>query len=214
MAFHSVRSWHLIASWPLRSNSMLAPGSSCLPGREVEVDANTVIAICSVVIAVASLGVSAYVAWATRKHNRLSVQPLLMLSTAFTVGATAGLLLTNSGLGPARIIGSKLWFGDDELGEFNQLVVHEFRKFLVRERLVTSRPHAATLGGQPFLDAGHQQFLLSVDRYNKAEHSGFAELIQGQLRLEIQYKSIYGQRTTISYPQREWASSPPAEDRP
>jgi hypothetical protein len=38
------------------------------------VDANTVIAICSVVIAVASLAVSAYVAWATRKHNRLSVQ--------------------------------------------------------------------------------------------------------------------------------------------
>ena len=36
-------------------------------------DANTVIAICSVVIAVASLAVSAYVAWATRKHNRLCV---------------------------------------------------------------------------------------------------------------------------------------------
>jgi hypothetical protein len=32
------------------------------------VDANTVIAICSVVIAVASLAVAAYVAWATRKH--------------------------------------------------------------------------------------------------------------------------------------------------
>jgi len=39
------------------------------------VDANTVIAICGVVIAVASLGVSAYVAWAARKHNRLAVRP-------------------------------------------------------------------------------------------------------------------------------------------
>jgi hypothetical protein len=177
-------------------------------------DANTVTAICSVVIAVASLGVAAYVAWATRKHNRLSVQPLLGLSNTFVVGAPAGLILTNSGLGPARIVGSKLWFGGDELGEFNEPVVDEFRKFLVRERLVTFRPHAATLGGQPFLDTGHQKFLLSVDRYNKSEHSGFAELIRGQLRLEIQYESIYGQRTTAIYPKREWASSPPAEDRP
>jgi hypothetical protein len=41
------------------------------------VDANTVIAICGVVIAVTSLAVSAYVAWAARNHNRLSVRPLL-----------------------------------------------------------------------------------------------------------------------------------------
>jgi hypothetical protein len=105
------------------------------------VDANTVIAICSVVIAVASLGASAYVAW------------------------LRGII-------------------------------------------------AATLAGQPFLDTDHQRFLPSVDRYNKSEHSGFAELIRGQLRLEIQYESIFGQRTTVIYPQREWASSPPAQDRP
>ena len=51
-------------------------GSGRLPGLEVQVDANTGIAICGVVIAVASLGVSAYVARATWKHNRLSVRPL------------------------------------------------------------------------------------------------------------------------------------------
>ena len=47
-------------------------------------DANTAIAVCGVVvvIAVASLGLSAHVAWATRKHNRLSVRPLLGLATA------------------------------------------------------------------------------------------------------------------------------------
>ena len=176
-------------------------------------DANTVIAVCGVVIAVSSLGVSAYVAWATRKHNRLSVQPLLHLSTAFVADTTAGLILTNSGLGPARIIGSQLMFGDDEVGEFNQPNVNEFRNRLVRERLVPSRPHAATLGGHPFIDTDYQGFLLSVDRYNKSEHSGFARLI-GQLRLEIQYESIYDQRFTANYPEREWASSPPAEDGP
>src|SRR5512146_1058775 len=83
-------------------------------------DANTVIAICSVIIAVASLGVSAYVAWATRKHNRLSVRPLLGFTTTFPVGATAGLRLSNSGLGPARITNSQLTYKGKLLGEFSR----------------------------------------------------------------------------------------------
>lgn len=213
MTFHSVRCWHLTASWPLRSSSMI-PRLSRVPGREVEVDANTVIAVCSVVIAVASLGVSAYVAWATREHNRLSMRPLLKLSTTFVAETTAGLTLTNSGPGPARIISSKLWFGDEEIGTFNQPNVHEFPIRLVQERLLDFRPHAATLGGHPYLATGGQQFLLSVDRYNKGVHGRFARLIEEQLRLEIQYESIYGERFTATYPDRERASSPHAEDGP
>ena len=56
-------------------------------------NANTVIAVCATVIAVASLGVSVYEARVARKHNRLSVQPLLGLTTRFPVGGTAGLRL-------------------------------------------------------------------------------------------------------------------------
>ena len=114
-------------------------------------DANTVIAICGVVIAVVSLGVSAYVAWATHKHNRLSVRPLLGLTVTFPVGATAGLRLSNSGLGPARITDSFLTFDGKLLGEFSRTYVDELREGLA------VRPHAITLGGQPFLGSrpGH-----------------------------------------------------------
>jgi hypothetical protein len=150
------------------------------------VDANTVIAICGVVIAVASLVVSAYVAWATREHNRLSVRPLLGLTTAFPAGAAAGLRLTNSGLGPARIIRTQLTVDDKPLGEFSRRVVDELRGGL------TVRPHAATLGGRPFLDPDYQQFLLSVDPYDPSRHREFRTLIEERLRLEIQYESIYG----------------------
>jgi len=171
------------------------------------VDANTVTAICGVVIAVASLGVSAYVAWATRKHNRLSVRPLLGLTTTFPVGATAGLRLTNSGLGPARIISSQLTFDGEDFGEFNKPNVDEFR------RRLAVRPHAATLGGHSFLDTDYQQFLLSVDPYDPSEHGEFRQLLQGRLRLEIGYESIYGREGfTVVYPRRGLTSSPPAED--
>lgn len=170
-------------------------------------DANTVIAICSVVIAVASLAVSAYVAWATRNHNRLSVRPLLGLTASFPVGGTAGLRLTNSGLGPATIISSQLTVDGKQVGEFDKLHVDEFRRGLA------VRPHAATLGGHPFLDTDYQQFLLSVDPYDPSEHHEFRQLIETKLRLEIRYESIYGgEGFTVVYPRRGVVSSLPAGD--
>ena len=174
-------------------------------------DANTVIAGCGVVIAVGSLGLSAYVAWATRNHNRLSVRPLLGLTATFPVGATAGLRLTNSGLGPARIISSKLMSGGKQFGEFNKPHVDDFRRSL------TVRPHAATLGGQPFLDTDYQQFLLFIDPYDPSEHHEFRQLIETNLRLEIHYESIYGgEGFMLVYPnpQRESASSLLTGDEP
>ena len=53
-------------------------------------NSSTVIAVCAVVIAVASLGVSVYEARATRMHNRRSVQPILSLWGMISTGATSG----------------------------------------------------------------------------------------------------------------------------
>jgi hypothetical protein len=173
------------------------------------VDANTVIAICGVIIAVASLGLSAYVARATRRHNRLSVRPLLGLTTAFPAGATAGLLLTNSGLGPARIVSSQLTYDGTKFGEFNKPNVDEFRGHLAARDHLAARPHAATLGGQPFLDTDYQEFLLSVDPYDPSEDRAFRQLIETKLRLEIQYESIYGgEGFTVVYPNPRRALAP------
>ena len=172
-------------------------------------DANTVIAICGVVIAVASLGLSAHVARTTRRHNRLSVRPLLGLTATFPAGSTAGLCLTNSGLGPARITSSRLTFDGHQFGEFNKPHVDDFRRYLA------VRPHAATLGGQPFLDTDYQQFLLSIDPYDPSEHHEFRQVIESQLRLEIQYESIYGgEGFKVIYPRQGLTSPPPTEDGP
>jgi hypothetical protein len=62
---------------------ILGSAVSGMPVGRFGVDVNTVTATSGVVTAVACLGVSAYVAGATRKHNRLSVQPLLELTTTF-----------------------------------------------------------------------------------------------------------------------------------
>ena len=71
------------------------------------------------------------------------------------------------------------------------------------------------MGGQPFLDTDYQQFLLFVDPYDPSEHHEFRQLIERQLRLEIQYESIYGgEGFMLVYPnpQRELVPSPPTGD--
>ena len=157
-------------------------------------DANTVVAVCATVIAVASLGVSVSEARATRKHNRLSVQPLLGLTTTFPAGGTAGLRLSNSGLGPARITNTTLMVDGRSRGDFSRTSVDELRSDL------SVQPHATTLGGHPFLDTGYQQFLLSVDSYDPSLHAEFRDLIERHLQIEIQYDSIYGgERFTAGY---------------
>lgn len=108
--------------------------------------ANTVIAVCAVVIAAASLVASVYEARATRKHNRYSVRPILDLAMSFKIGATAGLSLSNTGLGPAAVTDTSLSFDGKRLGEFDESNVDKVRAAL------SVRPSAVRLGGQPFLN--------------------------------------------------------------
>jgi hypothetical protein len=149
-------------------------------------NASTVIAVCAAVIAGASLGVSVYEARATRMHNRRSVQPLLALWGKLSTGATSGVGLRNSGLGPAKITASKLILDGVELGDLSRSTIDKLLGSL-------SFPVATTtLGSQTFLETGFEEFLLSVESYDEAQHREFYELIESRLRIEIQYDSIYG----------------------
>jgi hypothetical protein len=57
--------------------------------------------------------------------------------------------------------------------------------------------------------------LLSVDPYDRSEHREFRQLIEGRLRLEIRYESIYGgEGFTAVYPQRGLILAPYEGNRP
>jgi hypothetical protein len=74
------------------------------------------------------------------------VRPILKLTTSFPVGKKAGLILSNSGLGPAAVTASSVSLDGKWLGEFDESTVNK-----VRDRL-SVRPFAVTLGGQTFLE--------------------------------------------------------------
>jgi hypothetical protein len=115
--------------------------------EEATVDPSTV---------VAALGVSVYEARAARRHNRISVRPLLELRTSFHPGRTAGLQLVNAGLGPAVITGSTLRLKGAQLGPFDEATVNQ-----VRERLETVWPSAVTFGPGSILATDYDRYLLA-----------------------------------------------------
>jgi hypothetical protein len=142
---------------------------------QLTVDASIVIASCATVIAVASLAVSVYEARATRNHNRHSVRPILELRHGFPRGRTAGLQLTNSGIGPAAITHTSLKVDGVPLGEFNESGVNRLRD------LLAIRPSATTLGRKSVLATDYDEYLLSIERCDPDTHREFADLIRHRL---------------------------------
>lgn len=147
-------------------------------------NASVVVAVCATVIAVFSLGVSVYEARATRRHNRISVRPFLELRAGFPPGGRAGLQLINAGLGPAAITRTVLTLDGEPLGEYGEESVNVLRgKLSVRPAPVTFR--------RTILAADYDQFLLSVEPFDRTEHAEFADLLRHRLGLEIHYESLY-----------------------
>ena len=148
-------------------------------------DASVVVAICATVIAVLSLAVSVSEARATRRHDRISVRPFLELQVTLPQGGTAGLRLINAGLGPAAITRTVLTLDGEPLGEYGEDSVKVLRgKLSVRPAAVTFR--------KPILAADYDQFLLSVEPFDRTEHAEFADLLRRRLGLELHYESLYG----------------------
>ena len=86
-------------------------------------------------------------------------------------GHTSGVLqLINSGLGPAVITKTVLTLDGTSLGEFSEATVNVVRsKLLIRPAAVTFR--------KTILATDYDQFLLSVEPFDRTEHAEFADLV-------------------------------------
>ncbi len=149
-------------------------------------DSGTITAISATVIATVSLIVSIYQLRATRLHNRHTLRPLLQLKILLSSGRPAGLALINAGLGPAIIKSTKVWLDDEVMGSWHRTTARKVRY------PITPRPRASTLVDGGVLPSGRTDYLLSVDAYDKDEHTQFRELIEQRFDLEIRYESLYG----------------------
>ncbi|MGW0808674.1 hypothetical protein [Nonomuraea sp. NPDC002799] len=148
--------------------------------------AETVIAISATVIAIASLAVSVHQLRATRLHNRHMIRPLLQLTVTFSPGRAAGLMLVNSGLGPAIVTGTRIWLDDQIAGTWTKETSRRVRGDMA------PHVHATTVADGAGLPIGYTNWLLSVDAYSMSEHDAFRDLVEQRFDIEIRYESLYG----------------------
>ncbi|MFI6006622.1 hypothetical protein ACIA98_40860 [Streptomyces sp. NPDC051366] len=160
--------------------------------------AETVTAICAVVIAIASLAVSIYQARVMRQHNRHSVRPVLQLHRGWPAGGRAGIRLINSGLGPAVVVDSLLSVDGEAIGAWCESSVDR-----VREGLSVS-PSAVTFNRGEVIATVYEQYLLSIASYDPYNHADVEDMINRRLTLEIRYESVYGGEnyTAVLHPVR------------
>jgi hypothetical protein len=155
---------------------------------------SAVAAFCSFVTAVVALCVSIKNAKATRLHHRQSVRPILQFTAPFRVGKTAGLRLRNIGFGPAEIIVTKLTFDGELLGEFNEINLNK-----VANKLSHVRPFVRTWRSSArYLAKDFARYPLSVRDFDPQEHEEFKKLIRHRIKIEIRYKSLYGEEQWIA----------------
>ncbi|GGP91399.1 hypothetical protein [Streptosporangium pseudovulgare] len=149
-------------------------------------DSGTIVAVSATVIAVASLVVSIYQLRATRLHNRHTLRPLLQLRVALIPGGKAGLLLVNTGLGPAIVTGTRAWCDGEPIGPWTRAAAKKMADPTIPGFM------RYTLTDGYGLPSGHTTFLLSVDDYDDDLHSTFKKLVEQRFDVEIQYESLYG----------------------
>ena len=154
-------------------------------------NSDNVLAVSGAVIAVAALAVSVYQSWVTRDHNRRSVRPLLRLRLSLRTGQTAGIRLTNSGLGPALITKAMVWLDGKSIGPYSEDTSNVIRG---DQR---PRPSATTLTPGDVLATDYDQYILAVADFDLAVdwHAAFTNLVRERLVLEIHYTSLYEERS-------------------
>lgn len=148
------------------------------------------------IIAVCALVFTAYQAYLSRRHNRLSIIPKLTTSTVGkseeSIGSMA-VILANNGLGPA-VINTYLVELDGIPQEFNDSSeVLVFMKELVGNIGVDST--VTLLNSGHIIAAGEStkvMFISFVD--NEGKGSEYVDNLMNRFSLRVSYSSIYGEK--------------------
>lgn len=141
----------------------------------------------SAIIATCALGVTFWQSCVTRKHNKLSVRPLLTTMESHDIKGNIGYIafhLENCGVGPAIIKNFVLLYGDEEVARNDGTA---YSAFLARKTDGCADVYTGFLVPGYALPAGtkHPLLLFSYDIQNK--DVSFSE----KLNLIVDYQSIY-----------------------
>ncbi|MGC4959787.1 hypothetical protein ACLQ2P_41875 [Actinomadura citrea] len=151
-----------------------------------------VIAVCAIVVAVVSLGVSIMQGRAVRRHERNSVRPLLQLHRVVRHSGRTGVRLVNSGLGPAIVTQSMMCLDGAQVGSWDSAVAARLQAELALQFSYV------TFNETEVLAPAAERYPLSVKKFAPQDHGHFLELIDHRIGIQIHYQSLYGETFMVT----------------
>ena len=151
------------------------------------------------IIALCALGLTAYQVRATRRHNRLSVRPLLStnLDRKFDEGrGSIEIALMSSGLGPALIKSYLLSLDGSPINVRMPIEIDSTFKRIVGETLTNLSVGSLDNNYALRRDETKTMIKLEFRAATQAEFDGVDARIQ-RLRLVVEYASLYGENFTL-----------------
>lgn len=160
-------------------------------------ETNTAISLSAVFIALSALATSIWQGVISRKHNKLSVRPNLVLDHYEENSLTTSFTLKNNGLGPALISSFQITFDQNEiLNEQSHANAKTIASKLGIPRISCSLYKPSVSQG---ISNSDQYQLLIFDTKNAThEEIEVLKTLRDRLQFNIEYTSIYGEKFKLN----------------
>lgn len=163
-----------------------------------------IIATVSLAVAVLALIFTAWQAWITRRHSRLSVKPLLSWGTHKTLTAATFeivSILTNKGLGPAIVVDRYFTLDGKRYTpkDSSQTLIESLVTDLLPSDLKVHVARQALPGiRSPLLPGDHMEIAHLIFPPFAYDYSEEIEKRMACVQFIVVYEDIYGQRSTFT----------------
>jgi hypothetical protein len=156
------------------------------------------IALASAIVALCALVTSIWQGLVTRRHARLSARPIIEAEAHSH--KNPGIMISNIGLGPAKIIKLAVVLGGDHFNLLTDGGHQNLTEALVSEDQDRQSVHHYVPRIGTTLGAGEKVLLLSIPA--AAEKPTLSAEIAGKFRamaLHVEYESIYEERIAVTH---------------
>jgi len=148
-----------------------------------------VISLAASVLSICAIGISIWQGYLMRRHNRISVKPLLAFQQNYKkVSESCGLVLVNQGLGTAIINDIRVYVNNDYIGLLDSNDTWE--RALLKTLPGGTKYSSKVLDGKYPLIAGDKITLLEFTEQN-VDDKAIRKCLRS-LEMEVRYESLYG----------------------
>ncbi|EOV6281615.1 hypothetical protein ACOQ0N_001467 [Vibrio parahaemolyticus] len=149
------------------------------------------IAICAAIISFVALGLGIYQSHLTRKHNKLSIRPILSISKVSSYDRGLSYTLLNNGLGPAIIKKFGVMIDDKLIESSDNIIFSALEKIGVEHFDVGY----FTLESGEAYNVGEELLLLGfVDKESNPDKYANLDKVMPRFKFYIEYECIYGDK--------------------